>query len=64
MPCRSPIERARRSTRVNQQHVALANEVETVHNSARRCVLVPLCFSARITSQPAARNADYWIARS
>jgi hypothetical protein len=29
----------------------------TVRSSARPCVLVPLCFSARITSQPAARSA-------
>jgi hypothetical protein len=33
----------------------------TARSSARPCVLVPLCFSARMTSQPAARRAASWI---
>jgi hypothetical protein len=36
----------------------------TVRSSARAAVLVPLCFSARITSQPAPLSAFSWIEMS
>ena len=64
MSCRSPMLRARRSMRVTISTSPLRRNSSTVRNSSRPDVMVPDRFSARMTSQPAARKAACWIERS
>jgi hypothetical protein len=58
MSCRSPILRAKRSMRVTISTSPWRMKSNTVRSSSRPAVVVPLRFSARTMSQPAARKAD------
>jgi hypothetical protein len=51
--------RASRSIRVTMSTSPLRMKSSTVRNSSRPAVVVPLRFSARMTSQPAALNAGF-----
>jgi hypothetical protein len=64
MSCRSPMLRARRSIRVPMRTSPACRNSSTVRSASRPSVVVPLRFSARMTSQPAARSAISWIERS
>jgi hypothetical protein len=64
MSSRSPMERARRSIRVTTSLSPLWRKSSTMRNSSRPAVVVPLRFSARMMSQPAAFNVAFWIDKS
>lgn len=63
MSCKSPMPRARRSILVTIRTSPLRRNSSTVLHSSRPLVLVPLRFSDRMTSQPAALSAASWISR-
>jgi hypothetical protein len=63
MSCRSPMLRARRSILVTMSTSPGCRNSRTVRSASRPSVVVPLRFSARMTSHPAARSAASWIVR-
>ena len=62
--CRSAMERARRSTRVTTRVSPERTKSKSVASSVLPSRVVPVTFSERITSQPAARNAASCTPRS
>ena len=62
--CRSPMERASRSTRVTTSVSPARTKSSRVASSVRPSRVVPVTFSARTTSQPAAFSAACWRPRS